>query len=384
MRTYEIRTHGCQMNVHDSERLAGLLEEAGYARAQTGGAPDVVVFNTCAVRENADNRLYGNLGQLLPAKKRTRGCRSPSAAAWPRRTAARSSARRPGSTSSSAPTTSASCRCCWNGPGSRSRPRSRSPSRWSGSRPPCRPGATPPTAPGCRSASAATTPAPSASCRPCAASETDRRPGEILAEIEMLVADGRAGDHPARPERQRVRRRVRRPAGVRQAAPGVRRDRRAGAGPVHLSAPEGLHRRRDRGHGRDAERDAAAAHAAAVRVGLPCCAGCAARTAAAGICRSSRTSAPRCRTRPSPPTSSWASRARPRRTSPTPWRWSRASRFSAAFTFQYSIRAGTPAATMADQVPKAVVQERYERLVRPGRGGRLGGEPDPGRAHGSR
>jgi len=66
--TFEIRTFGCQMNMHDSERLAGLLEEAGYRRAGTGAVPDVVVFNTCAVRENADNRLYGNLGQLLPVK----------------------------------------------------------------------------------------------------------------------------------------------------------------------------------------------------------------------------------------------------------------------------------------------------------------------------
>ncbi|TDD83634.1 tRNA (N6-isopentenyl adenosine(37)-C2)-methylthiotransferase MiaB [Actinomadura rubrisoli] len=66
-RTYEIRTYGCQMNVHDSERLSGLLESAGYVRA--GDAqPDVVVFNTCAVRENADNRLYGNLGHLRPVK----------------------------------------------------------------------------------------------------------------------------------------------------------------------------------------------------------------------------------------------------------------------------------------------------------------------------
>ncbi|HOI04754.1 MAG TPA: tRNA (N6-isopentenyl adenosine(37)-C2)-methylthiotransferase MiaB, partial [Dermatophilaceae bacterium] len=65
---------GCQMNVHDSERLAGLLETAGYvdlaslpadARPETA---DVVVFNTCAVRENASNKLYGNLGQLRPAK----------------------------------------------------------------------------------------------------------------------------------------------------------------------------------------------------------------------------------------------------------------------------------------------------------------------------
>src|SRR5450432_466198 len=67
-RTFDIRTYGCQMNMHDSERLAGLLETAGYRRAATGATPDVVVFNTCAVRENADNRLYGNLGQLVPVK----------------------------------------------------------------------------------------------------------------------------------------------------------------------------------------------------------------------------------------------------------------------------------------------------------------------------
>ena len=69
-RTYEVRTYGCQMNVHDSERLTGLLETAGYA-ANTGDVPaDVVVFNTCAVRENADNKLYGNLGMLASVKEK--------------------------------------------------------------------------------------------------------------------------------------------------------------------------------------------------------------------------------------------------------------------------------------------------------------------------
>jgi tRNA-2-methylthio-N6-dimethylallyladenosine synthase len=74
-RTYEVRTYGCQMNVHDSERLSGLLEDAGYVRAGDGrGEPaDVVVFNTCAVRENADNRLYGNLGHLAPEKAKRPG-----------------------------------------------------------------------------------------------------------------------------------------------------------------------------------------------------------------------------------------------------------------------------------------------------------------------
>ncbi len=68
--SYEVRTHGCQMNVHDSERLSGLLEEAGYVPAASGIDADLVVFNTCAVRENADNKLYGNLGMLRPAKTR--------------------------------------------------------------------------------------------------------------------------------------------------------------------------------------------------------------------------------------------------------------------------------------------------------------------------
>ncbi|MEZ7905473.1 MAG: radical SAM protein, partial [Aquiluna sp.] len=66
--TYEVRTFGCQMNVHDSERISGLLDSAGYEESN-GSDPDVVVFNTCAVRENADNKLYGTLGMLLPKKE---------------------------------------------------------------------------------------------------------------------------------------------------------------------------------------------------------------------------------------------------------------------------------------------------------------------------
>ncbi len=72
-RTYEVRTYGCQMNVHDSERLAGLLEIAGYVASPAGEQADVVVFNTCAVRENADNKLYGNLSHLAPIKAATPG-----------------------------------------------------------------------------------------------------------------------------------------------------------------------------------------------------------------------------------------------------------------------------------------------------------------------
>ncbi|GAB2441777.1 tRNA (N6-isopentenyl adenosine(37)-C2)-methylthiotransferase MiaB [Nocardia tengchongensis] len=72
-RTYEVRTYGCQMNVHDSERLSGLLEDAGYVKAVAGDTADLVVFNTCAVRENADNKLYGTLGHLAPIKAEREG-----------------------------------------------------------------------------------------------------------------------------------------------------------------------------------------------------------------------------------------------------------------------------------------------------------------------
>jgi tRNA-2-methylthio-N6-dimethylallyladenosine synthase len=67
-RTYFIRTFGCQMNEHDSERAAGVLETMGYRPAPDAEAADLVLFNTCAIRENADNKLYGQLSGLKPLK----------------------------------------------------------------------------------------------------------------------------------------------------------------------------------------------------------------------------------------------------------------------------------------------------------------------------
>lgn len=72
-RTYEVRTFGCQMNVHDSERLSGSLESAGYVRAEAGEDADVVVINTCAVRDNAAGKLYGTLGHLKSRKDKHEG-----------------------------------------------------------------------------------------------------------------------------------------------------------------------------------------------------------------------------------------------------------------------------------------------------------------------
>src|SRR5690606_21919861 len=65
---YFIRTFGCQMNEHDSERIAGLFERDGMVQAADVSEADVVYINTCTVRENADNRLYGNLGHLKAIK----------------------------------------------------------------------------------------------------------------------------------------------------------------------------------------------------------------------------------------------------------------------------------------------------------------------------
>lgn len=67
-RSYFVRTYGCQMNEHDSERIAGLLEADDLVAAPTMADADVIVLNTCCIRENADNKLYGQLGHLKRLK----------------------------------------------------------------------------------------------------------------------------------------------------------------------------------------------------------------------------------------------------------------------------------------------------------------------------
>ena len=68
-RSYFIRTYGCQMNEHDTERIAGLLEADGLTSADAMESADVIVLNTCCIRENADNKLYGQLGHLKRLKQ---------------------------------------------------------------------------------------------------------------------------------------------------------------------------------------------------------------------------------------------------------------------------------------------------------------------------
>ena len=63
-RKYLIETYGCQMNVHDSERMAGLLEQAGYEATEDAGDADVLLINTCSVRDHAEAKLYTRLGEL--------------------------------------------------------------------------------------------------------------------------------------------------------------------------------------------------------------------------------------------------------------------------------------------------------------------------------
>lgn len=67
---YFIDTYGCQMNAHDSETLAGILELMGYIRAEEKLKADIIIFNTCCVRENAENRIKGNIGAIKPIKEK--------------------------------------------------------------------------------------------------------------------------------------------------------------------------------------------------------------------------------------------------------------------------------------------------------------------------
>src|SRR5437763_879588 len=67
-RRYHVTTFGCQMNEHDSERMKGMLESLGYAEAQTRADADLILFNTCSIRENADNRFIAHLGEAKRLK----------------------------------------------------------------------------------------------------------------------------------------------------------------------------------------------------------------------------------------------------------------------------------------------------------------------------
>ena len=69
---YYIYTYGCQMNVHETEKLAGILEKRDYKRAESAETADIIVFNTCCIRESAEQKILGNIGAVKPLKKKNK------------------------------------------------------------------------------------------------------------------------------------------------------------------------------------------------------------------------------------------------------------------------------------------------------------------------
>ena len=65
-----VRTYGCQQNVADSEKIKGMLEEMGCALTESAEEADIIIFNTCAVREHAEDRVFGNVGELKALKRK--------------------------------------------------------------------------------------------------------------------------------------------------------------------------------------------------------------------------------------------------------------------------------------------------------------------------
>ncbi|SDQ33942.1 tRNA (N6-isopentenyl adenosine(37)-C2)-methylthiotransferase MiaB [Quadrisphaera sp. DSM 44207] len=364
--TYAVRTYGCQMNAHDSERLAGLLEAAGYARADdvaaAAGEADVVVFNTCAVRENADNRLYGNLGHLASVKARRPGMQIAVGGCLAQKDRDTIVARAPWvdvvfGTHNVGSLPALLDRSRHNAsaqveilealevfPSALPTARESASSGWVS------------ISVGCNN-----------TCTFCIVpslrgKERDRRPGEVLAEVEALVADGAIevtllgqnvnsygvefGDRGAFAKLLRACGRVEGLERVRFTSPHpaaftddvieAMAETPNAMPQLHMPLQSGSDRllramrrsyRSERFLG-ILERVRAAIPDAAISTDL-----------IVGF--------------PGEGEEDFAQTLRV----------VEASRFASAFTFQYSPRPGTPAATMEQQVPKAVVQERYERLV---------------------
>ncbi|HEX8080680.1 MAG TPA: tRNA (N6-isopentenyl adenosine(37)-C2)-methylthiotransferase MiaB [Jatrophihabitans sp.] len=362
--TYAIRTYGCQMNVHDSERLSGLLERAGYRRAadQSGREADLVVFNTCAVRENADNRLYGNLSQLAPVKTARPGMQIAVGGCLAQKDQAAVLQKAPWvdvvfGTHNLASLPVLLERARHNGeaqveildalanfPSDLPSRRDSAFSAWVS------------ISVGCDN-----------SCTFCIVpslrgKETDRRPGDVLAEIEALVAEGVTeitllgqnvnsygrsfGDALAFGKLLRACGRV------------------EGLDRVRFTSP----------HPRDFTDDVIAAMAETPNVcpqlHMPM------QSGSDAVLRSMRRSYRQARyldiidrVRAAMPHAAITTDIIVGFPGETEQDFEqtldavRRARFASAFTFQYSPRPGTPAATMPDQIPKAVVQQRYDRLI---------------------
>ena len=367
-RTYHVITYGCQMNVHDSERIAGVLEDAGLVRAVPaadagmGGGADVVVFNTCAVRENADNRLYGNLGHMAKIKATHPGMQIAVGGCMAQKDRAAILRRAPwvdvvfGTNNLGAlPVLLERARVEQQAqveikealetfPSNLPTRRESPYSAWVS------------ISVGCNN-----------TCTFCIVpslrgKETDRRPGEILAEIETLVASGV----------QEVTL-----LGQNVNAYGVEfGDRQAFARLLRACGNiDGLERVRFTSpHPKDFTDDVIAAMAETPNVmpqlHMPLQSGSdAVLKAMRRSYRSQRFLGILERVRSRMPEAAITTDIIVGFPGETEEDFQatmdvvRQARFSAAFTFQYSTRPGTPAATMANQVPAEVVQDRYERLV---------------------
>ena len=362
VRTYEVRTYGCQMNVHDSERVSGLLEDAGYARVGDGQEADVVVFNTCAVRENADNRLYGNLGHLAPVKARRPGMQIAVGGCLAQKDRGEITRRAP-----------------WvdvvfgtNNIGSlpalldRARVQEQAQVEIKESL-----DVFPSTLPTRRESAYAAWVSISVGCNNTCTfcivpslrgTEQDRRPGDVLAEVRALVAEGVS-------EVTLL--------GQNVNSYGVGFGDRLAFGKLLRACGqvEGLERVRFTSpHPRDFTDDVIAAMAETPNVmpslHMPL------QSGSDDVLRRMRRSYRRekylgiiDRVRAAIPDAAITTDIIVGFPGETDADFAqtldvvRRARFASAFTFQYSIRAGTPAATMDQQVPKPVVQERYERLV---------------------
>ena len=188
MKRYHVTTFGCQMNEHDSERMKGMLESLGYREADARADADLILFNTCSIREKADERFLAHLGEAKRAEARgSRSGSSASAAAGPSRSRTRSSRSSRSSTSPSAP-----ARCTSSPSSSR---RTRSPPRGSSSS-----RASPATCPPSARATFQAWVQISVGCNMVvlvlhravarAAARSRGRSSELVAEVERLAADG--------------------------------------------------------------------------------------------------------------------------------------------------------------------------------------------------
>jgi tRNA-2-methylthio-N6-dimethylallyladenosine synthase len=357
-----VRTYGCQMNAHDSERISGVLEAAGYVSVPDGDQADLIVFNTCAVRENADNRLYGNLGHLAPIKAAHPGMQIAVGGCLAQKDRGEVIRRAPWVDAvfgthnlGSLPVLLERARIAEEAqveileslevfPSTLPTRRESAYAAWVS------------ISVGCNN-----------SCTFCIVpalrgKEKDRRPGDILAEVQALVADGVI-------EVTLLGQNVN-AYGVEFGDRGAFADLLRACGEV-----DGLERVRFTSpHPRDFTDDVIAAMAETPNVmpqlHMPL------QSGSDRILQSMRRSyrAERYlaiieRVREAMPDAAITTDIIVGFPGETEADFQAtldvvtAARFTSAFTFQYSIRPGTPAATMPDQVPKAVVQERYVRLT---------------------